>query len=127
MTGSREKIMRMFIQTLWTLAFAIMLPELASQVQAAEKMVKVFVLAGQSNMEDHGQVRSLDHLGEHPKHGDLLKKLKNANGSWVIRKDVTIYWKAKDRKMGPLTVGWGASENEIGLELMFGTIMGDIH
>ena len=113
------------MQTLWTLVFAIMLSGLAPQVQAAEKMVKVFILAGQSNMEGHGQVRSLDHLGEHPKHGDLLKKLKNADGSWVIRKDVTIYWKAKDRKTGPLTIGWGASENEIGPELMFGTIMGD--
>ena len=117
--------MRRFMQTLWTLVFAIMLSGLAPQVQAAEKMVKVFILAGQSNMEGHGQVRSLDHLGEHPKHGDLLKKLKNADGSWVIRKDVTIYWKAKDRKTGPLTIGWGASENEIGPELMFGTIMGD--
>lgn len=113
------------MQTLWTLAFAIMLSGLAWQVQAAEKRVKVFILAGQSNMEGHGQVRSLDHLGEYPKYGDLLKKLKNADGSWVIRNDVTIYWKAKDRKMGPLTVGWGASENEIGPELMFGTIMGD--
>lgn len=117
--------MRRFMQTLWTLVFTIMLSGFAPQVQAAEKMVKVFILAGQSNMEGHGQVRSLDHLGEHPKHGDLLKKLKNADGSWVIRNDVTIYWKAKDRKMGPLTVGWGASENEIGPELMFGTIMGD--
>lgn len=117
--------MRRFMQTLWTLAFAIILPGLVLQVQAAEKKVKVFILAGQSNMEGHGQVRSLDHLGEHPKYGDLLKKLKNADGSWVIRNDVTIYWKAKDRKMGPLTVGWGASENEIGPELMFGTIMGD--
>jgi hypothetical protein len=125
MTGSKEKTMRRFMQTLWTLAFAIMLPGLASQVQAAEKRVKVFILAGQSNMEGHGQIRSLDHLGEHPKYGYLLKKLKKADGSWVIRKDVTIYWKAKDRKTGPLTVGWGASENEIGPELMFGTIMGD--
>ncbi len=113
------------MQTLWTLAFAIMLPGLALQVQAAEKKVKVFILAGQSNMEGHGQVRSLDHLGEHPKYGDLLKKLKNADGSWVIRNDVTIYWKAKDRKTGPLTVGWGYGENEIGPELMFGTIMSE--
>jgi alpha-galactosidase len=87
--------------------------------------VKVFILAGQSNMEGHGQVRSLDHLGAHPKYGYLLKKLKNADGSWVVREDVTIAWTNKDKKSGPLTVGWGYRENEIGPELMFGTIMGE--
>ena len=113
------------MQVICTLAFAIMLPGLASQVQAAEKKVKVFILAGQSNMEGHGQVRSLDLLGQHPKYGYLLKKLKNADGSWVIREDVTISWKAKDKKNGPLTVGWGYGANEIGPELMFGAIMGE--
>ena len=111
--------------TLWTLAFAIMLPGLASQVQAAEQKVKVFILAGQSNMEGHGQVRSLDWLGQHPKYGHLLKKLKNPGGSWAVRDDLTIAWTTKDKKFGPLTVGWGYGENEIGPELMFGTIMGE--
>ena len=117
--------MRRFLQTPWILAFAIILPALASQVQAADKKVKVFILAGQSNMEGHGQVRSLDYLGKHPKYGHLLKKLKNSDGSWEVRKDVTIAWTTKDKKSGPLTVGWGYGENEIGPELMFGTIMGD--
>jgi len=113
------------MQTLWVLAFAIMLPVLAPQVQAADKRVKVFILAGQSNMEGHGQVRSLDILGKHPKYGHLLKKLKNSDGSWAVRKDVTIAWTTKNKKSGPLTVGWGYGENEIGPELMFGMIMGD--
>jgi len=117
--------MRGFMQTLWVLAFAIMLPVLAPQVQAADKRVKVFILAGQSNMEGHGQVRSLDILGKHPKYGHLLKKLKNSDGSWAVRKDVTIAWTTKNKKSGPLTVGWGYGENEIGPELMFGMIMGD--
>lgn len=56
---------------------------LALQVQAAEKRVKVFILAGQSNMEGHGLVRSLDWLGQHPQYGHLLKQLKNADGSWA--------------------------------------------
>jgi len=34
--------------------------------------VKVFILAGQSNMEGHGGVMTLDRLGEHPTHGYLL-------------------------------------------------------
>ncbi|MHC4692579.1 MAG: sialate O-acetylesterase [Planctomycetota bacterium] len=115
------------MQTIVILTSAIMLTGLSFPVQAADKKVRVFILAGQSNMEGHGQVRSLDQLGRHPKHGHLLKKLKNADGSWAVRNDVTISYQAEHRKKkdGPLTVGWGSEEHEIGPELMFGTIMGD--
>lgn len=94
---------------------------------AQERPVKVFILAGQSNMEGHGQIPSLDHLGDHPKYGHLLKLLRNVDGSWAVRADVTISYRAKQRKeqSGPLTVGWGATDREIGPELMFGTIMGE--
>ncbi|MBE0534807.1 MAG: NPCBM/NEW2 domain-containing protein [Phycisphaerae bacterium] len=93
---------------------------------AGDEPVKVFILAGQSNMEGHGQIRSLDHLGHDPKYGHLLNLLKNEDGSWAVRNDVTISYKAEHRReqKGPLTVGWGASDNEIGPELMFGTIVG---
>ncbi len=99
----------------------------ASRVYASGKPVKVFILAGQSNMEGHGQLRSLNQLGEHPQYGRLLNKLKDADGSWAVRDDVTIAWAAKDKKSGPLTVGWGYGEQEIGPELLFGTMMGDRH
>lgn len=117
--------MRRWVTIVCTLACTIMLSGLASRTQATEKKVKVFILAGQSNMEGHGQVRSLDHLGAHPTYGYLLAKLKSADGSWAIRDDVTMAWQAKDRKTGPLTVGWGYGENEIGPELMFGVVMGE--
>jgi len=89
------------------------------------KKVKVFILAGQSNMEGHGQIRSLNHLGQHPQYGYLLEKLKNADGSWKVREDVIITWQAREKKSGPLTVGWGSQNHEIGPELMFGTVMGE--
>jgi alpha-galactosidase len=94
---------------------------------AQERLVRVFILAGQSNMEGHGQIPSLDHLGDHPKYCYLLKLLKDADGSWAVRHDVTISYRAEQKKepCGPLTVGWGASDHEIGPELMFGTIMGE--
>ena len=117
--------MRKSVGAVCVLVFAIMFHCYASQPGAADKKVKVFILAGQSNMEGHGQVRSLNHLGKHPKYGHLLKKLKDSDGSWVVHDDVTIAWTTKDKKSGPLTVGWGYNENEIGPELMFGTIMGD--
>jgi len=96
---------------------------------ARDRPVKVFILAGQSNMEGHGQIPSLDHLGDHPEYGHLLRLLKNADGSWAIRDDVTISYRSERRKEpnGPLTLGWGASANEIGPELMFGTIMGELY
>jgi hypothetical protein len=94
---------------------------------AADGKVKVFVLAGQSNMEGHGQVRSIPVLSEHPEFGHLLKKLRNEDGSWLVRDDVTIAWKAKEKQHGPLSVGWGCAESEIGPELMFGTIMGETY
>ncbi|MHC4352850.1 MAG: sialate O-acetylesterase, partial [Planctomycetota bacterium] len=97
---------------------------IASAVQAASEKVKVFILAGQSNMEGHGQLRSLNHLGAHPRFGRLLGFLKNSDGSWVVRDDVTIAWATKDKKSGPLTVGWGYGDDELGPELMFGAIMG---
>ena len=99
----------------------------SSTAPAADKKVKVFILAGQSNMEGHGQVRSLPHLGDHPKYGHLLKKLKAPDGSWAVRDDVTISYNAEQRKKrsDPLTVGWGSEKHELGPELMFGTIMGE--
>jgi hypothetical protein len=110
-----------------TLVCAVLFLGLAFQVPAAEEKVKVFILAGQSNMEGHGQVRSLDWLGQHPKYGHLLEKLKNADGSWTVRDDVTISWNIENKGVGPLTVGWGVEPHEIGPELMFGTIMGEKH
>ncbi len=119
--------MRRRMHTVLTLLLAAMLSTLVSPVQAVETKVKVFVLAGQSNMEGHGAVRSLPVLGEHAQYGHLLKTLQNQDGSWAVRDDVTIVWKVKEKGHGPLTVGWGCEDTEIGPELMFGTIMGETY
>ncbi|MEO2006683.1 MAG: sialate O-acetylesterase, partial [Candidatus Poribacteria bacterium] len=102
---------------------------LIARVRRAEASdpVKVFILAGQSNMEGHGQISSLDHLGEHPEYGHLLNSMRDSDGDWRTRDDVTVYWAVKDPASGPLTVGWGASENEVGPEGLFGAVMGDKH
>jgi len=99
-----------------------------SPKQADNGAVKVFILAGQSNMEGHGGIRTIGALGNDPIHGQLLKKLKNADGSWAVRNDVFVYYKRSDDVVkAPLTVGQGCSSGEIGPELMFGTIMGDYY
>src|SRR5512137_1797462 len=91
--------------------------------------VKVFILAGQSNMEGHGGVKTLDRLGEHPTHGYLLKKIKKDDGSFVVRDDVFVsYQKADEKIKRPLSVGMGAwGADWFGPELMFGIEMGDFY
>lgn len=95
--------------------------------QELEGPVKVFILAGQSNMEGHGGVKTLDQLGEHPTHGYLLKKIKNDDGSFVVREDVFVsYQKADEKIKRPLSVGMGAwGADWFGPEVMFGIEMGD--
>ena len=91
--------------------------------------VKVFILAGQSNMQGHGSLRTLDWLGEDAQFGHLLKKLKNPDGSWATRQDVWVYYDRgegqKSVKKGDLTTGFGVNDQSIGPELMFGQVMGD--
>ena len=81
------------------------------------------ILDGQSNMEGHGQIRSLDHLRNHPQYRHLLKKLKAPDRSWAVSNSVFVSWQTYGQpcRHAPLSVGQGATENSVGLELMFGT------
>jgi hypothetical protein len=95
---------------------------------AAAKPVKVFILAGQSNMEGAGQIKadpkrdggkgSLEFLVKDAATAKRFAPLVDAAGQWRTRDDVWISY--LDRK-GPLTVGFGARAGEtIGPELGFG-------
>jgi alpha-galactosidase len=86
----------------------------------APKPVKVFILAGQSNMEGKAKVSLLDYQADQPAMRDLFKHLRK-DGKWIERDDVWI--KFLDRK-GNLTVGYG-SPKCIGPELECGTVVGD--
>jgi alpha-galactosidase len=88
---------------------------------AAEKKVKVFILAGQSNMEGKAPNALFDVQAEDPKTKDLFKHLRK-DGKWIVRDDVFI--KFLERK-GPLTLGYG-SPSRTGAELEFGWMMGDL-
>lgn len=82
--------------------------------------VKVFILAGQSNMEGHAKVALLKYQTTQPATRDRFKHL-HRDGTWIERDDVWI--KFLDRK-GKLTVGYGAP-GCIGPELEFGNVAGD--
>jgi alpha-galactosidase len=82
--------------------------------------VKVFILAGQSNMEGKAKIELLEYQADQPETRDFFKHLKR-DGRWVVRDDVWINF--LDRR-GKLTVGFG-SPNCIGPELEFGNTVGD--
>ena len=104
----------------------------ASSLQADEKPVRVFILAGQSNMEGQGVVRanprqnggkgSLEYLTKGPSTSGKFKHLVGKDGKWVVRDDVWIHY--LNRK-GKLTVDYGVRKARIGPELGFGDVIGD--
>lgn len=81
---------------------------------------KVFILAGQSNMEGKAKVALLEYQLQQSATRDLFRHLQQ-DGRWVERDDVWI--KFLDRQ-GKLTVGYG-SPGCIGPELEFGNTVGD--
>lgn len=106
----------------------VCLAALMAEVPAADGggPVRIFILAGQSNMEGYGGIATLDALGAHPTQGSLLKKIRNDDGSFVVRDDVFIsYLRGKEAIKGPLTFGQGAHKDRMGPELLFGITMGD--
>tara|TARA_B100000809_G_C15092572_1_gene513778 strand:+ start:902 stop:1843 length:942 start_codon:yes stop_codon:yes gene_type:complete len=119
------------------IVFAAMISPL---VHAEAGPIKVFLLAGQSNMEGQGVV-SMDHADHYNGgKGNLVWSMKNsvskarmghlrdAEGKWVARADVTISFKARGKlRKGKLTVGYTGygGSSHIGPELQFGHVMGD--
>ena len=104
----------------------------AGMAKADSPPVKVFILAGQSNMVGFGRVTadpkrnggqgSLEYLVKTPSTAARFGHLVDQDGRWRKRDDVWIIF--NDRK-GPLTVGYGASQDMIGPELGFGWVLGD--
>jgi Carbohydrate esterase, sialic acid-specific acetylesterase len=104
-----------------------------ASAQDVAKPVRVFILAGQSNMEGAGQIKadlnrnggqgSLEFLVKDHATARHFAPLVHSPGEWRTRDDVWISY--LDRK-GPLTVGFGARKDEtIGPELGFGWVMGN--
>ena len=131
----------------WIVSVAVLAFVLAAvaapAASAGKGPVKVFILAGQSNMEGHARTGTLDYLGEDPNHGKLLCKVRQPDGSLVTRDDVWIWYLGRK---GKLTGGFGVSPGKklvkaatmdgkevpgidlglaFGPELGFGIVMGD--
>ena len=88
---------------------------------ADKKPVKVFILAGQSNMEGKGRVDPLlNHQITAPETKGFFAHL-HKDGKYIERDDVWINYL---KRRGKLMVGYG-SPGRIGLELEFGHVMGN--
>ena len=99
--------------------------------QATAKPLKVFILAGQSNMQGHANVSTFDSMADDPKTAPILKEMRNADGTPRVCEKVWISsvgcagdgWKDVIEQKGKLTAGFGASPSEIGPEFTFGIYM----
>ena len=103
-------------------AICLVLCLLGAQSFAADtsKEVKVFILAGQSNMEGKAKNELLDHQATDAKTKDIFTHLRK-DDKWIVRDDVFIKFL---KRKGPLTIGYG-SPGKTGVELEFGHAMGN--
>src|SRR3954470_5443463 len=114
----------------------------APVVHAADpqKPVKIFILAGQSNMEgqavadldskDYNDGKgTLNALLKDPTKARLVKHLRNDKGDWTVRNDVWVRYQREKQPLlaGPLTVGFSVygDKHHFGPELQFGHVVGD--
>lgn len=96
---------------------------LVAQISAgAADTVKVYILAGQSNMEGKAQNKLWEHQATDPKTKDFFAHLRDGD-NWVERDDVFIKYL---QRSGPLTLGYG-TRNRTGSEYEFGYVMGEHH
>lgn len=116
---TKIRLLTFFITALWLTAAA---------GNADAKPLKVFILAGQSNMDGQANVRTIDFLGEDKVNGALLKTFKPDGKNLVTRDDV---WVASGGVYDKLQPGFGGRKNydklgsNIGPEYAFGYFMGE--
>ena len=103
---------------------------------AEAKPLKVFILAGQSNMEGPANVATFDYLGDDPATAPMLKMMKGSDGKPTVSEGarITYLTGANDKNFvlsGKLTAGYGSMWGQdptkpgrnIGPEFTFGLTM----
>ena len=107
---------------------------LIAAATAHAKPLKVFILAGQSNMEGHAKIETFDYIGDDPATAPLLKQMRGADGKPHVCDGAWIsYFTGSGDKngegFGKLTVGYGSRQKpdqdggRIGPEFTFGITM----
>ena len=121
-------------------ALFLLVPATQPSAAEAKKPVKVFILAGQSNMEGQGvaDLAGKDYNGgrgtlatlmSDPAQAARFKHLKTAAGKWTVRDDVFVRYQRENRPLlaGPLSLGFSVygDQHHFGPELQFGHVVGD--
>ena len=117
---------------LYPLLALVLLSAAPLSTPAKPAPLKVFILAGQSNMVGAGEVKanpdrnggqgSLEHLVKSTAKSKRYSHLIDGDGDWVLREDV---WISYFDRGGQLSVGYGGDEGKIGPELGFGHVVGE--
>ena len=105
--------------------FVLLIASLLFTAQLQAKPLKVFVLAGQSNMQGHAKISTFEHIGMDPATQPMLADMLGTDGKPRVCERVWIssIGCAKDDKTeqtGKLTAGFGATPEKIGPEFTFG-------
>jgi hypothetical protein len=129
--------MKNSLKTLLTFSIVMLL----SSVVYSQGKLKIYILAGQSNMEGHGKISadqnmltknggmgSLDYTIQNDIN-NTFSHLKDSGGNYVKRGDVWVYYKRGGiaELTGDLSTEYGSDPTNIGPELQFGHVMGDHH
>ena len=89
--------------------------------------LKVYILVGQSNMQGHAHVRTIERMKLDPKMEPILKDLLDKDGNPKVSDDVWIssIGSSEEEQIGKLTAGFGAGQRgpKIGPEWTFGVYM----
>jgi len=114
----------------------------AAPAQQPPPGLKVYLLAGQSNMEgqavvdlDHeehynGGKGNLEHVLREPEMSERFGFLREEDGTWATREDVWVSYQTNhELKAGDLSIGYAVygGRNHFGAELMLGWHLGELH
>jgi alpha-galactosidase len=97
-------------------------------ISAQAKPLKIFILAGQSNMQGHAKISTIEHIGMDPKTKPMMEEMLQADGTprtcqrvWIS--SIGCGGNDTEEQTGKLTAGFGATKEKIGPEFTFGLTM----
>ncbi len=97
-------------------------------INAQAKPLKIFILAGQSNMQGHAKISTIEHIGMDPKTKPMMDAMLMPDGTprtcdrvWIS--SIGCGTNDTEEQIGKLTAGFGASKEKIGPEFTFGLTM----
>ena len=102
----------------------LLLTSIMGSAVATAKPLKVYILAGQSNMVGHATTNTLPYMLQDPATVALHNRMVDKDGKPIVHKNVYISLNNEFGLLqGPLTARFGAKQDKIGPELAFGITM----